>query len=782
MWKSEQKLLTLIYRNSNIFYYFQSQQGKFLNVEIPTLRLDEATLFQLQLEEDGTFSLLWNGTYVSVNEMSGVLHFTTTDTTDVYWNGTHLISKKYNKALDVYATNSVNVHLWDIIEEESENENQRWNIILKLKDDIENDISPKKLKTGESPFVHFLNINMSWGSIHGSEKYMVMRCRASGKSHFKELNEYIEKNVDIATIQETNSESRLFPLSTAFQHFHCTKQSTSCIVRNSTGAWEQLMFHAYLPEMRGVCIIYCRHLKCIVGSIWLNHTHNVKKHAIIHILNWIYSAKPDCQRIILGMDANDSMRELRNFTFTLPNGLQIYNKASDMQTCCETDYRYFGDYVMDSQKQGQCAYMVPWSERNKQCYGDHLGLVYNTKFNVSPAVIVYDFDGVLHTCATKPDPNGQVHPLYWTPDDLVKHDCMNTSIKNDIAYYKKNGFTVHILSNNTALGTDGIRKVLSTWGIHVNNVFVVHGNKASKLKDLQANVFFDDSMNRVREVRQALPNVISVHYQTPRIKQLETSISIITYNCLYTEYAHDPPNISMFENELIKKSKYNEQNTNNFVKAKNLGWHVRYNRIMQNILACGIPDILLLQETTPTMCQDILKQFPKYMSIRSKSGNLGGIVDDGYCYTLFNTHKFGLKKQLLQTSNVNQRFVGLVLHQNITSKDVFVANVHLPASPPLNYEHVVVKPIQDMIEKEAQSIPVIIGGDFNITENPFANFKNLTSMEPTFYNDSTYKLDWLVGKKVTTIRSHVNKIGSERWPNETEGSDHTCLFAEVNLV
>ena len=54
--------------------------------------------------------------------------------------------------------------------------------------------------------------------------------------------------------------------------------------------------------------------------------------------------------------------------------------------------------------------------------------------------------------------------------------------------------------------------------------------------------------------------------------------------------------------------------------------------------------------------------------------------------------------------------------------------------------------------------------------NPFSNLQNLTGNEPTFYNDDTYKLDWIVGKNVVYKHHTLNEIVEDegRWPNAEE--------------
>ena len=308
-------------------------------------------------------------------------------------------------------------------------------------------------------------------------------------------------------------------------------------------------------------------------------------------------------------------------------------------------------------------------------------------------------------------------------------------------------------------------KALDIYDLDTNNVKLWKYNGHENQKWLQVNT-----------ATTLQPNTDAIEY-TAKVSD-STEISVLTYNCLYTEYAHDPPNMSGFETELIgKTSAYGSKK----VKKTNLGWHVRKRKIVNNILKHGKPDILLLQETTPHMCADILSFFPGFRAVHSEFGNLGGIVSDGYCYVLFDTSKFELAKEeqtkeMSETIQHGLRFIGLILFHKESQKDIFVASLHLPASgtAPVGSIRTIINELK---------IPVILGGDFNVTYNPFSNLQNLTGNEPTFYNDDTYKLDWIVGKNVVYKHHTLNEIVEDegRWPNAEEGSDHTAIFVTLLL-
>lgn len=227
--------------------------------------------------------------------------------------------------------------------------------------------------------LRFLNINMSWGNPKGSERSMVLRCQEKGKRHFVELAEYINANVDIATVQEVASWSPLFQSGFLddFDHHHCAKNHVSCIVRKTVGSWRQIEFSMsnYIKGLRGVCVIHSDAYNCTIASVWFDHDYSGgnKSQFLSHVLSYL----PQESRIILGIDANDDTGSLnKDFAY---KGKKLYNKSLNMSTCCEdAHYSMPGDYIFDTKESGVSEYMVPFEERFNQCYGDHLGLYYTT--------------------------------------------------------------------------------------------------------------------------------------------------------------------------------------------------------------------------------------------------------------------------------------------------------------------------------------------------------------------------------------------------------------------
>ena len=144
-------------------------------------------------------------------------------------------------------------------------------------------------------------------------------------------------------------------------------------------------------------------------------------------------------------------------------------------------------------------------------------------------VIVFDFDGVVHRCVGPPTSSGQVHPLFFRVDELLAHDCRNDEICDLIRSHRAKGDFVAIVSNNTALGVSGIRALLRKWKVVVDDVRVCSGNKVPTLKKLGANVFYDDSANKVAEARRGMPELNVIHYQTPS-RDAGTTLGVASYN------------------------------------------------------------------------------------------------------------------------------------------------------------------------------------------------------------------------------------------------------------
>ena len=118
---------------------------------------------------------------------------------------------------------------------------------------------------------------------------------------------------------------------------------------------------------------------------------------------------------------------------------------------------------------------------------------------------------------------------------------------------------------------------------------------------------------------------------------------------------------------------------------------------------------------------------------------------------------------------------------SFNGKPFVVCSTHLPCDGYLNQK--LANEITETHFKE-NKMPIIIGGDFNIERNVFANVceTNLSGMSSTYFNNEKAKYDWVVGTSdVNVLGYSVNSVGQSIWPNESEGSDHTSTRLLLNI-
>ena len=197
------------------------------------------------------------------------------------------------------------------------------------------------------------------------------------------------------------------------------------------------------------------------------------------------------------------------------------------------------DVSAPSRREAQRACMDLRASRDTRCNGttDELRTIVRALCDfVRPGgvppenqVIVFDFDGVVHLCVGPPTSSGQVHPLYFSVKKLLAHDCRNDDVCELIRSHRAQGDFVAIVSNNTTLGVSGIRALLRKWNVVVDDVRVCSGNKVPILKELGANVFYDDSANKVAEARRGMPNLRVIHYATSARDSGE-ALRVASYN------------------------------------------------------------------------------------------------------------------------------------------------------------------------------------------------------------------------------------------------------------
>jgi endonuclease/exonuclease/phosphatase family metal-dependent hydrolase len=176
-----------------------------------------------------------------------------------------------------------------------------------------------------------------------------------------------------------------------------------------------------------------------------------------------------------------------------------------------------------------------------------------------------------------------------------------------------------------------------------------------------------------------------------------------------------------------------------------------------------------------------------YGFVQSKFGCCGN--RSGYCFVCWNKNVFGEKLDEYHSSHEFCRIVGVQL--KFGDREFLVCSTHLPADGTVN------KKIGEYVSQELKDypFPVLIGGDFNVQRNCFSKKcpRNLSGKALTFYNGGydyndkpqleEAKYDWVVGTKHFNLLSlDINPIsGEKRWPNKTEGSDHTSIRVKLSM-
>ena len=126
--------------------------------------------------------------------------------------------------------------------------------------------------------------------------------------------------------------------------------------------------------------------------------------------------------------------------------------------------------------------------------------------------ISYDFDGVLHVSVTKPDPNGQIHPLrsvMYLANKLIPNMTVINLIKKQI----DEGIRIYIITHRTSKQSfNVIKKFLSRTDIGLNNIksndiYLVYGNKGNVLNKHNIKTHYDDSINVLNAIKEKYSNI-----------------------------------------------------------------------------------------------------------------------------------------------------------------------------------------------------------------------------------------------------------------------------------
>lgn len=127
--------------------------------------------------------------------------------------------------------------------------------------------------------------------------------------------------------------------------------------------------------------------------------------------------------------------------------------------------------------------------------------------------IGYDFDGVLHISVTKPDPNGQIHPL---PNfrHMPNYLQPNQKIINQIKSQFQQGNKIFIITARQSINSlNTINTFLSRKDVNLNSIInyndiiLSKGNKGITLAQKNINTFYDDSINILNDIKKFNPNI-----------------------------------------------------------------------------------------------------------------------------------------------------------------------------------------------------------------------------------------------------------------------------------
>ena len=262
-------------------------------------------------------------------------------------------------------------------------------------------------------------------------------------------------------------------------------------------------------------------------------------------------------------------------------------------------------------------------------------------------------------------------------------------------------------------------------------------------------------------------------------------IVVSAYNCLYSV---GTDKLCVWETEMVDAGAYNKGKAGrarfgqHAVKKENLCWSKRVTRIAANLKKHAVPDILLLQEVSPGMLASLRASLGvEYTGVQSAYGCCGD--GNGHAHVLWKPSAF-TKGEVV----CGNRYCLVQLTHNATNVSYMFVSVHLrqPGQGGEAAVHELKQLVQLHRKSNGRVRRVILGGDFNVNNNVFAPMlQNISGNENTFYNDEVDKFDWIVASgDVVAGKAMVNAIRQEegRWPNEVEGSDHTCVTVFIDVT
>jgi endonuclease/exonuclease/phosphatase family metal-dependent hydrolase len=292
-------------------------------------------------------------------------------------------------------------------------------------------------------------------------------------------------------------------------------------------------------------------------------------------------------------------------------------------------------------------------------------------------VVVFDFDGVVHTCVRPPTGNGQVHPTVFNAKSLVRRDCLNHDIRDKIRQYRRDGALVYIVSNNAKLNVEGIVTTLDAWDIVVDGVEIVAESKVAALKRLRASVFYDDSRNKIDDIVGKIPSRLAVHYQPP----VSDGLTILSYNVSWESMK---PTKSGF-GSLGKacRENVNECRTN-----------------VEKLIRVADADIVALQETPKEFLPCIKAAFDREYHIDILNDSTLGVE----CQVTMHRRGLGLTVDYTQHGSFRHKtrpFTVIHFKEGLAMVNLHAGHAHGPNE---------FRVLKDFLEENEE---VILAGDFN---------------------------------------------------------------------
>lgn len=628
-----------------------------------------------------------------------------------------------------------------------------------------------------SPLVVVASFNVA-GNVQrlvpsGSESVTVHRMLGAKAPRHGEYAARFMRNlgVDLLGVQEMryNNAERFARFMGSNYKIHCQNWNHRTGFNGSACIWNSNTMPSVKPltlgnthsQIRSASAIYIPSRELVFVCIWLGH-NGKKKEAFESLdLQTALGGQP-VRRVILTTDSNDyDGSHLHGKPFRLLGFDMREPHGNNLRSCCEDQhFTYVGDYIFDSHPDLHTEYGIPrlpsrhdldkkskdkkqWTPKT-QLMSDHLPVVLTT----SCAVV-------------QPTPSS---PLPHADEDGITLQSGLRKVKGELYTEWANN---HDVSINGIDAQDDQKLLIHAACQQVGTPTTSRTD--SDGSNWKATVTMTSPIKGTYKGTRRVRVVPKASSSSGASSSSPNTFTLTTQNCLYTEHVAGSNRLSGWETEMIDKT---QQYGKYKVTRSNLPWSKRMRRLNLKHKK-AFPDILLLQECTEQMFRELNDRVLRnqYAGYHSKNGCCA--KNDGYCWVAWKKNTFTGEKLFTGRNDGYSRYVGVKLQKRGSPAAAFVAvSTHLPASgsgPSVKMRN----------QLRNIALPVLVGGDFNMYSNPFGGLANLSGNANTFHNDETSKLDWVVGKGLSSSRVSVNPATGSRWPNQKEGSDHTAVRMRI---